>query len=469
MMWARTAAGTLGLSVADHEITTEEADALIRSRPYVGLLVLSAIVGVVVSLAAWCFLEGTVQLQRLLLTHLPDAVGIDGELPLWYLMAVLGTAGVIVAFAVARMPGRGGHVPVHGLAAGGPARPVELPGILLAAVGTIGFGLVLGPEAPLIALGSALAVLTVRATRRDVAAETTLVVGAAGSFAALSFIFASPIIAAVILIEATGLGGARQRIILLPGLLAAGIGSLTSIGMGSITGLNTSDYALGALALPHFDRPAFGDFAWTIVLAAAIAVAVQVIMRIGRLTERYAAARPFVVLPLVGVGVAGLAFAFGAATDVSSTAVLLSGQDALPALVANAGGWPLWTLALLILFKGLAYAVSLGSFRGGPTFPALFLGAAAGVMAEDLPGLSTTPAVAVCIAAATASVLRLPLSAVVLAVVLTAGAGAGAEPLVVVGVVVAILTTLVLTRERATRTGTEAAEAPPAPAAAATG
>ena len=44
--------------------------------------------------------------------------------------------------------------------------------------------------------------------------------------------------------------------------------------------------------------------------------------------------------------------------------------------------WLLNALALLIVFKGVAYSVSLGSFRGGPTFPAIFLGAAA------LPGVA---------------------------------------------------------------------------------
>ena len=125
------------------------------------------------------------------------------------------------------------------------------------------------------------------------------------------------------------------------------------------------------------------------------------------------------MLPLVGLAVAVLAYVFGQATDESAVAVLLSGQDALPELVSGAGAWSVATLALLILCKGLAYAASMGSFRGGPTFPALFLGAAGGVMASHLPGLSETPAVAVCMAAATVSVLRLPLSAAVLAIVLT--------------------------------------------------
>jgi H+/Cl- antiporter ClcA len=146
--------------------------------------------------------------------------------------------------------------------------------------------------------------------------------------------------------------------------------------------------------------------------------------------------------------VAALAYVFGQATDQSAAAVLLSGQDALPKLVSDAGAWSLATLALLILCKGLAYAASLGSFRGGPTFPALFLGAAGGVMASHLPGLSVTPAIAVCMAAATVSVLRLPLSAAVLAIVLTSKSGPGAGPLIIVAVAVAMVVTLVLTNKR---------------------
>ena len=57
-----------------------------------------------------------------------------------------------------------------------------------------------------------------------------------GRLCSSAFLFGSPIIAAVILIEAAGLGGPRMTLVLIPGLLAAGIGSLVSIGMGSLTG-----------------------------------------------------------------------------------------------------------------------------------------------------------------------------------------------------------------------------------------
>ena len=57
--------------------------------------------------------------------------------------------------------------------------------------------------------------------------------------------------------------------------------------------------------------------------------------------------------------------------------------------------------------KSLAYALSLSSFRGGPVFPALFIGAAAGMAAADLPGLSLVPAVAMGIGAMSAAMLGL--------------------------------------------------------------
>jgi len=105
-----------------------------------------------------------------------------------------------------------------------------VPGVALAAFATLGLGLVLGPEAPLIAIGGGLAVFAVKLAKRDAPPQLLLVLAAAGSFAAISVIFGSPIVAAVLVIEASGLGGATLPLILVPGLIAAGIGSLVFIG-----------------------------------------------------------------------------------------------------------------------------------------------------------------------------------------------------------------------------------------------
>jgi H+/Cl- antiporter ClcA len=419
---------------------------MMSSKPFVVLLVLVAVVGIAVSLASWCFLELIHQIQQEVFVHLPHAFGYSNQ-PRWWPLPVLPIAAFITAVAIAKLPGRGGHIPADGLATGGPPPTIpDLSSVLLAAFATIGLGLVLGPEAPLIALGSGLGAFFIRRARKEAQPQLVTLVAAAGSFAAVSFVFSSPLIAAVILIEASGIGGARLPLLLVPGLLAAGIGSLVSLGMGSFTGLSSSAYALSALSLPSFPRPDVGNFAWSIALAIAVAAGAHVIMRGGKRTYRVVSPKPLVLLPIVGLVIAGLAVLFSEITGKGTDEILFSGQDQLPGLVSSAGSYSIGALALVVGLKGIAYSLSLGSFRGGPTFPAMFIGTAAGIMASHLPGFHITAAVAVGMSAGVVSILRLPLSAVVVAAVLTSKAGVGAEPLVIVGVVVAYIVTLLLSR-----------------------
>src|SRR4051794_2907543 len=451
---------------------TGDPAALIRSRAFLGLLALASVVGLLVSFASWGFLELVHQIQVGVFTDLPRNLGYHHGTPLWFYLPVLAIAGVAAALAIDRLPGNGGHVPSDGLSAG-PLEPAWRPGIRRAAFATIGLGVVLGPEAPLLALGGGLGLLAARKARADAPQQVQAVIAATGSFAAMSMIFDSPIVAAVLLIEAAGLGGAMLPVILLPGLLGSGIGSLVAIGMGSWTGLSTSAFSLGALPLPQFDRPAVADFGWTILLALAIAAVAWVVMRYARRLHPVMAPRLLIALPVAGLVVAGLAIAFQQTTDKGAEQVLFSGQDSLNPLVSQAGTWSLSALALLIVFKGIAWCISLAGFRGGPTFPALFLGAAAGVLASHLPGFALTPAVGVGMSAAVAAVLRLPLSAIVLGVLLSAQSGPGSTPLMIIGVVVAYLASTALDRfdvpaeEAATPEPLRApAPAPAAPAAA---
>jgi H+/Cl- antiporter ClcA len=414
------------------------------------LCVLAAVVGVVVSLAAWCFLELIHQIQHGVFSGLPNDMGYHSA-PWWWLVLVLAVAGLIVALAIERLPGRGGHVPAHGLAVGGPpVRPIDLPGVILAALASVGLGTVVGPEAPLLAIGAGLGVLLIRRAQPNTPQQGQMVVAAAGSFAAISFLFDQPIIAAIIIIEATGLAKKQLPLILLPGLLAAAIGSLITIGMGQLTGLSTAAYSLSALPLPAEARPTFVDFLWTIPLAIVVAVGSVIIFRIARAAEPRVVKRLFVFAPAIAMIIAGLAIAFEHISGKSYSYVLFSGQDQLPGLIAGQASWSASALLLVLGIKGLGYSLSLPTFRGGPTFPALFLGAAAGVLMSRLPGFHLTPAVAVGMGAGLAAVLRLPLSAVVIATVLTAKSGPGAGPVTIVGVVVAYLTAIAMDRRQAT-------------------
>ena len=422
-----------------------DPQSLIQSRQYRALLVLAAAIGLLVSATAWLFLEAVHEIEVWVYQDLPHDLGYHTA-PVWWPLPWLALAGLLTAVAVVRLPGGGGHVPAEGLNTGGePSGPIDLPGVLLAGLATLGLGLVLGPEAPLIAVGTGLAILSVSLVRRDAPKEVLSVIAAAGAFAAVSAIFGSPVIGAVLIIEATGLGGPTLALVLLPGLIAAGVGSLVFLGLGSWSGFSTAAWALSPFPLPGYGGPGWGDFAWTAVLAIGAAIVVFVVMELARLVLGFVRTHTFGLTIAAGLVVGCLAIAFEETTGYAENAVLFSGEPAFDSLFSSQATIALSTLALLLVFKGLAWSISLSSFRGGPTFPAIFLGVVAGMLAGHLPGYSETPAIAVLVAAACVATLRLPLASVMIASLLCAHAGLAVTPLVVVAVVLAYLTSEALT------------------------
>src|SRR3954467_9727707 len=243
---------------------------LLRSRQYLRLLVIAAVLGVPISAVAYWFLVLTSVLGDWLYSGLPRLLELD-PVPVWWPLPLLGVAGLLVGLLVQFVPGRGGESPLDGFhPGGGPPAPLPLLGITLAAVVSIGLGAVGGPEAPLIGSGGGLAAATVRLARRDVPAQTLAVVAATGSFAAISALFGSPLAGAFLLMEAAGIGGPMLRPILLPGLLASGIGSLVFIGLDAWTGEGVFSFVLPDL--PSFARPDLAQFAWALGIGVAAAV-----------------------------------------------------------------------------------------------------------------------------------------------------------------------------------------------------
>ena len=235
--------------------------------------------------------------------------------------------------------------------------------------------------------------------------------------------------------EASGLGGPTLGLVLVPGLLAAGVGSLIFIGLDAWTGLGT--FSLAIPGLPSVGAPTGAEFLWAVAIGIA-AVPVGIGIRwLGLFLRPLLERRLLLLTPVAGLAIAGLAIAYAAATGKSSSDVLFSGQSDLGPFIANSASYSVGAALLLIACKGLAYAVSLSSFRGGPTFPALFLGAAGGVALSHLPGLPLVDGVAMGIGAMSVVMLRLPLTSVLLATLLLASDGLAVMPLVIVSVVVA--------------------------------
>ncbi|MFE5244369.1 chloride channel protein [Streptomyces sp. NPDC056627] len=422
---------------------------VIRSRSYAVLLIMVAALGVPISAAAFGFLALIHEVESLTYEDLPRALGFDGT-PSWWPVPLLAVSGLLTALAIRHLPGTGGHKPAEGFVNSGPPTAAELPGVALAALASLALGAVLGPEAPLIAIGGGLAAYAARLLKPGIEPRASAMVAAAGSFAAVSTLLGSPLLGAFLLMEASGLAGMTLGLVLVPGLLASGIGSLIFIGLGSWTGLGT--YSLTLPDVPHTPDPTFAEFGWAIALGAAAAVMGIGIKRLSLALQERVEQRRVITTVVMGLTVGVLALLYAESTGRNASEVLYSGQNDLGKLLNEDATYAVGTLLVLIVCKAFAYSASLGAFRGGPIFPAMFLGAAGGLALSHLPGLNATSGFAMGIGAMCVAMLRLPMTSVLLATLLLGSEGITVMPLVIVSVVVSYVLVLRLERPSAAST-----------------
>ncbi len=178
---------------------------------------------------------------------------------------------------------------------------------------------------------------------------------------------------------------------------------------------------------------------WALPIAITVAVGAWAVFVLGRRTAAMAEGRVLTTTVVAGLIAGASAAVYAVVTDHSPAEIALSGQTTLSTLASNPGAWSTGALVMLLLCKGLAYGVCLGAFRGGPIFPAVFLGAAMGVLANAvLPGTGFVPSLAVGMAAGT-SIIGLPITGVVLVVLLLGDAASSQMPVVILAVVAATI------------------------------
>ena len=270
---------------------------------------------------------------------LPRELGYDDGAPVWWPLPVLALAGLVAAFAIVRLPGHGGHSPAGGLATGSRPSRSSCRACCSRPRRRSASGVVLGPEAPLIALGSGLGDPRGRAGPARCARP--------------------------------GARRGRRRRQLRGGLvhLRVTAGRRRHSDRGRRAGPPPPDGARpGRPArrrdrLARVDRHGVVDRAELGGLRARTAGAAELRpagrrrvrvddpaggrRRRGRVRDLHRAQalepvlerRRFVLLPAAGLVVAGLAIAFSQATDKGVEQVLFSGQEQLPGLVEGAGTW----------------------------------------------------------------------------------------------------------------------------------
>src|SRR5580693_6786932 len=153
-----------------------------------------------------------------------------------------------------------------------------------------------------------------------------------------------------------------------------------------LTGLGT--FSLALPHLPHFGTPDLAEFGWALVIGAAAAPFGVGIHRLALLLRPYVERRMLLLMPVVGLAVAGLAIAFAEGSEKPTSEVLFSGQNQLGPFILHTAGYTAGALVLLLA------------------------GAAGGVALSHLPGLPLLPAVAMGIRAMSTVMLRLPLTSV---------------------------------------------------------
>jgi len=397
------------------------------------LVGLGALIGIPAALAAALFLAAVHELEVWLWEDLPEHLGTSG--PPWYLVIGLPLAGAaIVLVARTLLPGDGGHEPLEGIGVT-PTPIAHAPGVVLAALGSLAFGAVLGPEAPLFALGSIVGLVAARFARLGEADGRVL--STAGTFSAVSALFGGPVAAAMLLLEA-GVGmGALLIPIMIPGLVAASIGYLIFLGIGDWGGIEATTLSVPGLAA--YDGVRIRDLVVAVAVGVLLALLTEVVRRQATRVAGPGRVRLGMPLALLGGAVTiGVVALVADGLGANSQDVLFSGQASLPSLLGEDSAR---IVLVLLVAKAVAYAVCLGcGFRGGPVFPAIFLGVAVAMLASIAFDISPTLALAVGTAAGMTAMTRLILASLIIAALLVGTAGVEAVPVAALAAVAAWLT-----------------------------
>lgn len=248
--------------------------------------------------------------------------------PAWYVIGILLIAAVLV-FVIRKYVGDAGHSPIGGIKVSS-ITPKEYVGVILAILASLWGGIVLGPEVALVTTGSMIGGLVAKWMHVGDTKDQTKVVGL-GALGAILALFVGPI-----------LDG--------------------SLKLGSAP-----------------DAIEVDQLGWAIVVAVIVAVVVTLARTVAAVIARATGARPHLPILIAGSLIVGIsALIVQSRTGEGILFIVTSGEEfitKLPALTSIS------TVIAIIIFKAIAYAVSLGSgFRGGPFFPAMFVGAAVGLL-----------------------------------------------------------------------------------------
>ncbi|WP_083966819.1 ion channel protein [Demequina globuliformis] len=351
-----------------------------RVRTLLRITVPALVIGAMCGVLLWAIDEVAEGVTVVLWEWLPELTGVDPAAR-WWPILVLGLAGLAVGVTIRYMPGHGGYdSATTELVA--PALPLKaLPGIALALIVSLGAGVSLGPESPIISIAVGLSVWGVAKILPNASHGAILLVAGAGMVGAM---FGSPVAAALLLTEMVAgvkAGGLLWDRLFAP-VASAAAGALVAhqLGVAFAPGL------IGDYAGPHWMDLVVGTPIALTAAAASLAGA-WLMPRLWHLLRRFPNPIVFTTIGGVLLGILGA---------IGGPLTMFKGAHETGELISRASEFSFWALLGLALMKVAALTVSAASgFRGGRIFPAVFIGAAFGLAGHALvPDTSLALAIA---------------------------------------------------------------------------
>ena len=365
--------------------------------------------------------------QNLIWKDIPGGLPITAQ-DWWYVLIWMVVAAAVVAVAQ-RLPGHTGGSPIEGLHFN--VGPKQIGGVALAALATLILAIPLGPEAPLIACGTALGGYFARNAKAE-ARQLAMLLGGA---AAIGAVLGNPFITAVLFLEFAALG-VLPVAALVPVYISLAAGYLVMTGLGGFSGLGT--HTLSVAGLPPLDRLPWLSIAFAIVAAVVAAVLTLLARAIGWQTWRVAQRRPVPTLFVAAILIGTVGIVITHFSGLSIETVLFDGEGGIPELI---GATSFTAVLLATVGRLIVYGLALGAgFRGGPIFPSVAMGVGVGAaMALLIDPSLQTPLIVAGIAACIAASLKVTFTAGLLALLITSTAGAVTAPVAIVGAIVGYL------------------------------
>ena len=339
----------------------------------------SVAIGVVAALSLWLIDEAALLLEHVLWSSAPDLLGIAADSP-WWIIGILTLTGFAVGIVLWLAPGHGGHDSAT-VELVSPVLPIKaLPGVVIVIILGLAGGVSLGPESPIIAINTAIAVALIARMSPQIPQQLVVLLTISATVGAL---FGTPVASALLLTAMFTSAVSTARLwdrLFLP-LVAAGAGSVTMtfLGGGSL-----------ALTLPPYS-PSPLDLATGSVVAIVSAVfAIAGAWALPRVHGLFRGLRHPVIYVTLGGLVLGVLGALG------GPITLFKGLSQMNQLVVASAGLSVVTLITIAVIKLLALVVSAGAgFRGGRIFPAIFIGVALGLIGNAvMPALPLSLAIA---------------------------------------------------------------------------